>query len=52
MRECDSSSKAANLTRRYGSNRARILARAIRKLGYDVAITPINPTTTEMGKQM
>jgi transposase len=32
--------------------RARILARALRKLGYDVAITPINPATTEMGMQM
>ena len=27
--------------------RARILARALRKLGYDVAITPINPAMTE-----
>ncbi len=32
--------------------RARILARALRKLGYDVAITPRNPATTEMGIQM
>ena len=32
--------------------RARILARALRKLGYDVTITPINPATTEMGMQM
>jgi hypothetical protein len=32
--------------------RARILARALRKLGYDVAITPINPATTETGMQM
>jgi hypothetical protein len=30
---------------------ARILARTLRKLGYDVAITPINPATTEMSKQ-
>jgi len=30
-------------------HRARILARARRKLGYDVAITPINPAATEMG---
>jgi hypothetical protein len=30
---------------------ARILARALRKLGYDVAITPINPATTEVSKQ-
>jgi transposase len=33
-------------------HRARILARALRKLGYDVAITPINPAATEMGMQM
>ena len=32
--------------------RARSLARALRKLGYDVAITPRNPATTEMGIQM
>jgi len=32
--------------------RARILARALRKLGYDVAITPINPATTEPAIQM
>jgi len=32
--------------------RARILARALRKLGYDVAITPINPATTKMEMQM
>jgi hypothetical protein len=32
--------------------RPRILARALRKLGYDVAITPINPATTETGMQM
>lgn len=29
--------------------RARILARALRKLGYDVALTPINPATPETG---
>src|ERR1700758_4735974 len=33
-------------------HRARILARALRKLGYDVAITPISPAATEMGMQM
>ena len=27
--------------------RARTLARALRKLGYDVATTPINPATAE-----
>jgi hypothetical protein len=27
--------------------RARILARALRKLGYDVAISPMNPPTAE-----
>jgi hypothetical protein len=32
--------------------RARSLARTLRKLGYDVATTPINPATTEMGMQM
>jgi transposase len=32
--------------------RARTLARALRKLGYNVAITPINPVTTETGMQM
>ena len=32
--------------------RARSLARALRKLGYNVAITPRNPATTEMGIQM
>jgi hypothetical protein len=32
--------------------RAPILARALRKLGYDVAITPINPATTEPAIQM
>ena len=31
--------------------RARILARALRKLGYDVAITPINPATAEKAMQ-
>jgi transposase len=33
-------------------HRARSLARALRKLGYEVAITPINPATTEMRTQM
>jgi len=28
--------------------RARLLARALRKLGYNVALTPINPATAEM----
>jgi transposase len=32
--------------------RARMLARALRKLGYDVSITPINPATAEKGMQM
>jgi hypothetical protein len=31
---------------------AQILAQALRKLGYDVAITPINPATTEPAIQM
>ncbi len=31
--------------------RARMLARALRKLGYDVAITP-NPATAENGMQI
>ena len=31
--------------------RARILARALRKLGYDVAITPINPAMAEKRMQ-
>ena len=30
---------------------ARILARALRKLGYDVAITPINPSTAQKAMQ-
>ena len=32
--------------------RARMLARALRKLGYEVAITPINPASAENGMQM
>ncbi len=32
--------------------RARMLARALRKLGYDVAITPMNPATAENGMQI
>jgi transposase len=32
--------------------RARMLARALRKLGYDVAITPLNPAAAENGMQM
>jgi transposase len=32
--------------------RARILARALRKLGYEVAITPMNPATAENGMQI
>jgi transposase len=32
-------------------HRARTLARALRKLGYDVAITPINPATAEKAMQ-
>jgi len=32
--------------------RARSLARALRKLGYQVAITPINPATTEKAVQV
>jgi transposase len=32
--------------------RARILTRALRKLGYDVAITPINQVMAEKGTQM
>jgi transposase len=31
---------------------ARMLARALRKLGYEVAITPLNPATSENGMQM
>ena len=31
--------------------RARTLARALRKLGYDVAITPINPSTAQKAMQ-
>ena len=42
---CEPDPKAKN-------KRARMLARALRKLGYDVAITPRNPATTEMGIQM
>ena len=33
------------------TQRARSLARALRKLGYDVAITPINPPIVESGLQ-
>ena len=32
-------------------HRARTLARALRKLGYDVAITPINPSTAQKAMQ-
>jgi len=32
--------------------RARMLARALRKLGYMVAVTPINLATAENGMQM
>ena len=32
--------------------RAQMLARALRKLGYEVAITPINPVTATNGLQM
>ena len=32
--------------------RARMLARALRKLGYAVAITPMNPATAENGMQI
>ena len=32
--------------------RARSLARALRKLGYNVAITPINPATVEKAMQL
>jgi hypothetical protein len=32
--------------------RAQMLARALRKLGYEVAITPINPVTAANGLQM
>jgi len=32
--------------------RAQMLARAFRKLGYEVAITPINPVTATNGLQM
>jgi hypothetical protein len=32
--------------------RARMLARALRKLGYEVAITPMNPATAENGMQI
>jgi hypothetical protein len=33
-------------------NRAQMLARALRKLGYEVTITPINPAIAENGKQI
>ena len=36
---------------RVRERRARILARALRKLGYDVAITPINPSTAQKAMQ-
>jgi hypothetical protein len=42
----DLSSKARNLIPRLRSN-ARILARALRKLGYNVAISPMNSPTAE-----
>ena len=32
--------------------RAQMLARALRKLGYEVTITPINPAIAENGKQI
>jgi len=32
--------------------RAQMLARALRKLGYEVAITPINPVTATNGRQI
>jgi hypothetical protein len=34
------------------NKRARMLARALRKLGYEVAITPINLATAENGVQI
>ena len=34
------------------NKRARMLARALRKLGYEVAITPINLATAENRVQM
>ena len=36
---------------RVRERRARTLARALRKLGYDVAITPINPATAQKAMQ-
>src|ERR1700736_3227788 len=42
---CEPDPKAKN-------KRARMLAHALRKLGYDVAITPINPAAAENGMQM
>jgi len=32
--------------------RAQMLARALRKLGYEVTITPINPAIAENGMQI
>jgi len=34
------------------NKRARMLAQALRKLGYEVAITPINLATAENGVQI
>jgi hypothetical protein len=46
-RECDLSSKAALPDPQAQKKRARILARALRKLGYEVAITHINLATVQ-----
>jgi hypothetical protein len=56
MRECGLSSKVANLCRepdpQAKKQRARMLARALRKLGYEVTITPINQVAATSGIQI
>ena len=49
MRECDAAEQDSQSDPKVRKRRARILARALRKLGDDVAITPINQATTEKG---
>jgi hypothetical protein len=49
MRECYSAEQDSQSDPKVRKQRARILARALRKIGDDVAITPMNQATTERG---
>ena len=52
MKGCDSSSKATKWLPEKRRNVAQLLARALRKLGYEVTLTPINQVVGRAAAQI